>query len=286
MHPPQPVRIAAILLGNCLYAAAIVYFVLPAQLITGGSTGIALFVHSLTGIPISLFVTGFNTGMFLLGAALLGRTFALTTLLSTAAYPLFLAGCERLLLLTGPLTADSMLCALFGGVLIGTGIALVVQNGASTGGMDIPPLIIQKYTGLSMSLLLGAFDGVILLLQAVSASRERILYGILLVALYSQVLDQLLLSGRSKIEVKIISRQYEQISQAILKQFDRGTTLLRAEGGFSHQETRAVLAVVSRREFFQVAKAVQALDPAAFLIITQVNEVRGRGFTASKKYGA
>ena len=285
MKQSKPSRIAAILLGNLIYAAGVAYFILPAGLITGGTTGIAIFVQHYAGLPVSAFVSVFNIVMFVIGAVILGRSFALSTLLSTFAYPAFLATLERLASYTGPFSVDPMLCAIFGGVMIGASIALVVQNGASTGGMDIPPLVIQKYTGIPVSGTLCAFDVVILLLQFTFTDREQILYGILLVALYSVVLDRLLLSGKSKIGVKIISKQYEAINHTILHQFDRGTTLLEVQGGYSRRDMYAIMAVVNQRELFKITEMVRELDPDAFIVITQVNEVRGRGFTHSKKYG-
>lgn len=278
-------RFASILLGNLVYAVAVTYFILPAGLITGGTTGIAIFVQHYMGLPVSAFVSVFNIGMFVIGAVLLGKAFAFSTLLSTFIYPVFLFAMERISAYTGPFSTDPMLCAIFGGVMIGAGIALVVQNGASTGGMDIPPLVIQKYTGIPVSGSLCAFDVIILLLQFTFTDREQILYGILLVFLYSVVLDRFLLSGKAKIEVKIISEQYEAINHTILHQFDRGTTLLEVQGGYSRKDMYAIMAVVSKRELFKITEMVQNLDPEAFIVITQVNEVRGRGFTNSKKYG-
>ena len=278
-------RFAAILLGNLVYAVAVTYFILPAGLITGGTTGIAIFMQHYMGLPVSAFVSVFNIGMFVIGAVLLGKAFAFSTLLSTFIYPVFLFAMERISAYTGPFSTDPMLCAIFGGVMIGAGIALVVQNGASTGGMDIPPLVIQKYTGIPVSGSLCAFDVIILLRQFTFTDREQILYGILLVFLYSVVLDRFLLSGKAKIEVKIISEQYEAINHTILHQFDRGTTLLEVQGGYSRKDMYAIMAVVSKRELFKITEMVQNLDPEAFIVITQVNEVRGRGFTNSKKYG-
>ena len=277
-------RIAQILLGNGIYAIAVTFFILPAGLITGGTAGIGLFVQYHTGLPLSVFVTGFNIVMFLAGFLLLGRSFALTTLVSTFAYPVFLRLSEGFAARTGALTTDPLLCTIFGGLLIGVGIALVVQQGASTGGMDIPPLILQKYTGLSMTVSLYAFDVLILLLQVTFSNREQVLYGILLVCTYTLVLEQLLLTGKSRIQLQIISEQYEAINQLILHRLDRGTTLMEIEGGFTRRETYAILTVVSRRELFRISKAVQQLDPNAFMVVTQVREVRGREFTSQKRH--
>ena len=277
-------RLIKVLLGNLVYAFAAAFFILPAGLSTGGSTGLALFACRLFGIPVAYFVFVFNLLMFLIGAAVLGKSFALTTLLSTAAYPLFLGIMERLVSRIGPLSTDPMLCALYAGVLIGAGIALVIREGASTGGMGIPPLVLHKYTGLSVAMLLYLFDALILLLQFLFSDREQALYGIFLVCVYSIVLEKLLVVGQSKVQLKIVSLRYEEINNVILHQFDRGTTLLEIEGGLTRRESYAVLTVVDQRQLFRLCQAVERIDPEAFLIVGQVREVRGRGFTAAKQY--
>ena len=278
-------KLALILLGNALYALAVAFFILPAGLITGGTTGIALLVRHWSGLSVSSFVTGFNVVMFALGAWLQGRQFALTTLVSTFCYPLLLWLAEGLARRTGPLTEDPMLSTVFAGLLIGAGIALVLQQGASTGGMDIPPLVIRKFTGISVSVTLYAFDLVILLGQMLISNREQVLYGILMVCIYSVVLEEFLLMGKRQVQVRVVSSRWEEINRVLLKDLDRGTTLLQAEGGYSRQKTMAVLSVVGRREVFRVTELIHQVDPEAFLVIEQVKEVRGRGFTAGKRYG-
>lgn len=279
-------KLMVILLGNFLYALAVAFFILPAGLITGGTTGIALFVQHCTGLPVSSFVSVFNVVMFVLGAAVLGRQFALTTLVSTFVYPLFLRLAETAAAYTGPLSRDPMLCTVFAGLLIGVGIALVIQQGASTGGMDIPPLVINKYTGVSVAVSMYAFDVAILVAQMVISRREQVLYGILLVCIYSVVLEEFLLMGKSQVQVKVVSLRHEEINRALQERLDRGTTLITARGGYSRQSVQLVLSVVSRRELFRVTELIRQIDPEAFLIIEQVKEVHGRGFTARKKYGA
>lgn len=280
----QAYKIAIILLGNCIYALAVAYFILPVDLITGGTTGIAIFVRHYTGLPVSSFVSIFNILMFFIGAFVLGKAFALTTLISTFFYPIFLNIMERLVEHTGILTSDPMLCTIFAGLLIGAGIALVIQAGASTGGMDIPPLILHKMTGISVAVWLYAFDVLILLLQIIFSDREKILYGILLVCIYSVILEKFLLLGKTKIQLKIVSEKYQEINAAILNHFDRGTTLFEVEGGYTRKEMFAILTVINQRELFQMNEMVKEIDPNAFLIIGQVKEVRGRGFTSKKIY--
>lgn len=276
-------KIGLILLGNTLYALAVAFFIAPNHLLTGGSTGIALFVNRLAGIPVSWFVGGFNIVMFGAGLAILGKGFALTTLLSTVYYPLALAVLEGLL--TGvEKTQDMVLATLCGGLLIGAGIGCVIRAGASTGGMDIPPLILKKKLNVPVAWSLYAFDVLILLLQAVRASLDSVLYGIILILIYTVVLDKVLMIGSGKMQVKIISAEYERINHAVQEKIDRGTTLFEIEGGYLREESYAVLVVLENRELPRLNEIVMSIDPKAFLIINQVTEVRGRGFTIEKRY--
>ena len=277
-------KVLVVLLGNLIYAIAVAYFVLPSGVITGGTTGIAVFLNHYCGVSVNAVVTVFNILMFVLGALILGREFAATTLLSTFAYPVFLSLCQNLAAYTGLLTQNDMLCTIFGGGLIGLGIALVIGEGASTGGMDIPPLVIHKWTGVSVAVLLYGFDVLILLAQMIFTDGEKILYGILLVCLYSFILEKFLVMGRSRVQVMVISREYRAINDMILHRFDRGTTLFEVEGGYTGQELYAVLSVINQRELFPVTEQIKKLDPEAFLIIGQVKEVRGHGFTSRKVY--
>ena len=277
-------KIIMILLGNLLYSFAIAFFILPSGLITGGTTGIALFVNYLTGLDISLFALIFNIVMFIAGLIILGKTFALSTVLSSIAYPFMLSFAQWLNRLTGDLTHDLILCTIFGGLLIGIGIGIVIRAGASTGGMDIPPLVLNKKFGINVSVSLYAFDFTILILQMFFSGREQILYGILLVCIYTFALEKVLIMGKSKTQVEIISEKYKEINDLIITRFDRGTTIYQATGGFTGNEAHAVLTVINKRELFAIQEAVMKLDPAAFIIISQVNEVKGRGFTLQKKY--
>ena len=264
-------------LGNLIYTVAVAFFMLPNNLITGGTTGLALFGQYMFHIPITAFVYVFNIAMFLLGAWVLGKAFALTTILSTFEYPFFLSILQLLASRIGPLTDDRMLATLFAGAGIGIGLGLVIQAGASTGGMDIPPLVIEKKLGFPVSV--G-----ILILQIFISDREQVLYGILLVVLYTLILDRMLINGKRQIQLKIISPEYHQINKRIQTDLDRGTTLLAIEGGYTGQSTYAVLTVVSPRELFKLQELIRDIDPNAFITINEVREVRGRGFSLQKEY--
>ena len=276
-------KIITVLAGNTLYALAVSLFILPNGLITGGTTGLALVAQYKLGIPIAAFVGVFNVVMFVAGAAVLGKAFAFTTIISTFYYP-FILGVFEGLFGSSPLTGDTMLATVFAGLLIGAGIGMVIRAGASTGGMDIPPLILNKKFRLPVSMTMSVFDCLILLTQMVFAGKEKILYGILLVLLYTMVLDKVLMIGQNQMQVKIISEQCEIISEAIQNRMDRGTTRLLIEGGHLRKASYAVLTVVSGRELSKLNELVMGLDSNAFMIINQVSEVRGRGFTLHKEY--
>ncbi len=275
--------IVCILLGNLIYAVAVVAFVIPNGLITGGTTGLSLFFNKQFGISVSSFVAIFNIVMFLIGLAILGLKFALSTLLSTVLYPVLLEVAQNLTILKG-LTDDPILAVILAGLMIGFGLGLVVKVGGSTGGMDIPPLVLNKKLGLSVSGGLYAFDFAILLIQMFFTNRESVLYGIVLVLIYTIVLDKVLLMGEKQMQVKIISAEYAKINDAILKQLNRGSTLLESQGGFERRDSYVVMSILSKRELNQLQKIVIEIDPAAFMIINQVNEVRGRGFSIEKQY--
>lgn len=276
-------EILVIIFGNFLYAAGVVLFIMPSGLITGGTTGIAIGINHYFGLPVSYFVFTFNVLMFILGLIILGKKFALTTLISTFCYPIAL---ELLHKLAGNyiVTDDIFLCTLFGGICIGASIALVIRVGASTGGMDIPPLILNKYFRIPVSVSLYIADCVILVFQAVFNDKEKILYGIVLVLAYSVILDKLLMLGTNKMQIKVVSEKAAAIKEAIILEIDRGVTLLHGRTGYLEKETDILLSVVSNRELFKVEKLVHEIDEDAFVMISRVSEVRGRGFSVGKKY--
>ncbi|RHV91056.1 YitT family protein [Lachnospiraceae bacterium OF09-33XD] len=269
--------------GNFLYALAVKLFLLPVGFGTGGSTGIALTVNHFLGIPVTQFVLFFNVCMLVIGYFVFGRQFAATTLASTFLYPLSLELLTRLL---GDcvLTEDPVLCTLFSGLGIGIALGMVIRSGSSTGGMDIPPLILQKYFRVPVSAGMYAFDVCILLAQALFRPAENILYGILLVLIYTIVLDKVLIMGTARTEIKVISARSDEIRQAILQQIDRGVTVIDGEGGYLHNKTQIVLSIVSRRELPKAEKLIRSIDPESFMVISHVNEVRGRGFSLNKMY--
>ena len=276
-------NIIGVLLGNTIYAFGVLLFVVPNGLITGGSTGLGIAANHLFGIPIPLFISIFNGAMFFIGLYFLGKRFAFSTLISTFYFPFILGVLEKTIGYT-KLTSDPLVAALFGGVLIGTAIGIVVRCHASTGGMDIPPLILNKKMAIPVSVSMYAFDFMILLAQVFYTDVELVFYGIILVATYTMVLDKVLLLGKSQTEVQIISKEYEKISELIREELDRGTTLIDATSGYLKNEYPIVMSVISNRELPKLNNLVNEVDDHAFMIVNKVNEVRGRGFTVKKEY--
>ena len=274
---------AAIVCGNALYSLSVAAFLEPAGLITGGATGIALAVGRLTGLSVSGFLLFFNLAMLAWGWLVLGRAFAFNTLASSILSPIFLALWERLLAGRG-LTDDIVLCTIFSGLGIGAALGVVIRAGASTGGMDIPPLVLQKWFRWPVSVTMMVFDVAIVLGQVPFSPLPQVLYGIVMILTHTIVMDKMLMMGESRTEVKLISERSEELCEAILSQLDRGVTILNGAGGYTHEPAAVLLSVVSNRELPKLERLVHDIDPACFLIVSRVTEVSGRGFSLDKKY--
>lgn len=274
---------ASILFGNALYSLAVALFLEPSGLITGGATGIALAIGRLTGLPVSGLLLFINLAMLVWGWAVLGRAFALNTLASSVLSPAFLGLFEGLLA-GRVLTEDIFLCTVFSGLGIGVALGLVIRSGASTGGLDIPPLVLNKWFKLPVSATMLTFDIAVLLMQAVFSPVQQVLYGVVMVLIHTIVMDKMLMLGASRTEVKIVSSQSDAICAAILAQLDRGVTILHGEGGYTREPSAVLLSIVSNRELPRLEKLAHSIDPTCFLIVSHVTEVSGRGFSMDKDY--
>lgn len=275
--------VLTILAGNLLYAFTVALFILPGQIISCGTTGLALVAQQLWGIPVSRFVLVFNIAMLLLGWAVLGRKFAMSTVLSSFLYPGFLSFAQGVVG-SFVVTENLLLCAVFGGMGLGIALGLVIRAGASTGGMDIPPLILKKLLGIPVPVTLWLFDFLIMVSQLFFHTAEDLLYGVLMLIALNFTLNKTLVAGTGRTEVKIISEKAVEIRDSILKNADRGVTMLHGEGGYLHGPTEVVLSVVATRELYRVRNLARSVDPDCFMVVTQVTEVWGRGFSSGKKY--
>lgn len=269
--------------GNLVMAAGIVLFILPSGLITGGTTGLGIIAQHLTGMPIAVFQAIFNIAMFLLGLFCLGKTFAATTLVSTFMSPLMLAAMQAL-------AGDLVLCdelllnVIFAGIFVGMAISIVVRAGSSTGGMDIPPLLLQKFLGIPVSKSLYAFDFIIVCGQALIVAPEMLPYGVLLVLAYTLVIDKMMAMGDAQIQIQIVSEKADEIRRAILQDVDRGVTLLHGQTGYFRREIDVLFTIISPRERHRTEQLIRRIDPGAFIIISHVTRVNGGGFSEAKRH--
>ena len=272
----------SLLLGNALLALAICGFVVPNDFMLGGAAGIALFVqHFLPKIPLSVLSAVINGVLFVLGWIFMGKKFAAASLLSTVLYPLFIAVFERLPM--GQLfQADVLTCAVFASVLAGLGIGVVVRVGGSTGGMDIPPCILQKYKGIPVGTSLMAFDAAIVLMQVILKGTGGLLHSIVILFLISAVVNRTVITGEKKVQIIIISPEYEKIRQEILNDLDSGATMLNIETGYAAQEQKAVFCVTYTKKYPAVRDAALRVDPKAFIVTSEVKNVNGKGYTLAR----
>ena len=270
-----------IVFGNALLAIGGAAFVVPNGLISGGVTGIGLILQNFFHLPVDIGVMIAEVALFLLGAVVMGKAFAATIILSTVLYPTFFSLFGKIQFLTS-LTDDKLMAAIYAGLFTGAGIGLVIKVGGSTGGMDIPPIILNHWFGLSIPLMISVGDIALLLIQAIYSSSEQVLYGILFVLLTSLVMDKFLIMGQKQTQVMIVSPKYEQINQMIHEKIDRGSTLIHATTGLRKSEQPVVMTVISNRQLSALNNLVLEIDPQAFVVASEVNEVKGRGFTLNK----
>jgi len=271
-----------ILLGNTLLAFAICAFVVPHGFMLGGSNGIALALQNFLPLPLSVLNGVLNGLLFLLGLLCMGKEFAATSLLSTILYPIIMAVFEILPVATLFAGEDPLLCAVFCSVIAGFGIGIVVRAGGSTGGMDIPPCILQKYKGIPVGTSLMLFDSAIVLVQVCFNGLDGLLHSILIILLISMTVNRAVVTGEQKVQIIIISPVYEQIRQEILSKQDSGTTLLQIETGYEGQQQKAILSVVYAKKYPAIRDAVLKLDPKAFIVTSDVKRVNGKGYTLSR----
>ena len=275
--------IVAMLLGNFAVAAAVIIFIAPQGIILGGSTGIALALTHYISFPLSATVFIINMLFFVTGFVFLGKKFALTTIANSILYPLAMSLLEQLPIAGKPVTDNIMLAAVFGGVLMGGGIGLLLRAGGSSGGTDIPALILNKYFHLNVSALLYVIDGLVLCSQAFFSSIEQILYGIFVLALFTMTMNRIMLMGKSQIQLFIISDESETIRQQILAE-DAGATMFYVEKAYTGKQGKCIMCVIPRRKLYLITQLISVTDPDAFFTISEVNEVRGAGFSFAKHY--
>lgn len=271
------IELLIVIAGNFVIAAGVSFFVLPLNILSGGVAGIAVALQPIFHLEPRIVINVLTIALYGLGALLLGKKFALKTIVSTIVYPLFIT------LLSGIdlyITENYLLASIYGGVCIGIGIGMVYRVGGSTGGMDIPPLIINKYTKIPLPTLVMCIDGATVLLGALTYGIEASMIGLVSVWVCGQVIDKVItLGAREAKNVMIISEKHEELMQEIYQHINRGATILHAQGGYTRENKPVIMMVLVKKQYVELNRIIASVDPEAFVIVSDVNEVQGEGFT-------
>ena len=277
-----------IILGNTCIAVAVAFFVIPNKLLVGGTAGIAVALNKLWGFPEETVIHVLVYALFIAGAIILNRDFIIKTITSTIVYPLLLTLVSELyeIIPVEYVTMDTLTSIVCSGVLVGFGIGIVYKRNASTGGMDIIPLIFNKYTGLPLHILLLMGDCFTVLLGVMAYGLQAAIYGVISVAISSFIIDKTILLGAKQTkQVQIISQKSDEILDKVLEELDRGCTIMESRGGYTNQRRDMLMVVVPIDEYQKLINTVHKMDPSAFVIVSDIKEIRGRGFTLSRESG-
>jgi uncharacterized membrane-anchored protein YitT (DUF2179 family) len=276
LNSPQrkAVEYGMLALGSLVLAASFNLFLNPNQLASGGVSGLSTICYHLFGFPPSVVQWAFNIPLFLLGLWLLDRQYSVKAAVGSLILPLFVALTSHL----PPLTDNPLLAAIYGGMGVGLGIGIVFRGRGSTGGFSIASQILHKYTGISLGASVAVFDGLVILLAGVVFHPEKALYALLALFVTSKTIDIVQMGWNTSKVAYIISEQTERLREAILFDLDRGLTLLDGAGGYTGDERKVLMAVVSQSEVSKLKMLVRSVDADAFIILCPAQEVLGEGF--------
>lgn len=269
--------------GNIAVSIGVAWFILPNDVLTGGLPGVAIALQKIIPLSPEFMINVGTVGLFVIGAIILGKKFAMKTIVSTIAYPLLLSLFTYIssqYIAPDTFIMDKYLATIYGGALMGIGIGCVFRTGASTGGMDIPPLVINKYTKIPLPTLVLIVDALTVMLGALTYGLEAALTGILSVWVSSFMINKtMLIGGHDAKNVMIISDHYQEIMDKIHEMLERGSTIINAVGGYSQEQKPVLMVVIVNKQLPQLQKLVSHVDPEAFVVVMNANEVQGLGFT-------
>lgn len=263
--------------GSGCFGLSVSLFSAPNDIAPGGVTGLATLAHFLWGTPIGALTVTVNIPLIIIAWWRLGRGFAVRTLLGLALSSLVM---DTIANIVPPFSGDRLLAAVFGGVLTGVGLGLILSRGATTGGAEVVARLLERrWPYIPIGKLLLLLDGGVIALSAlVYRQLESPLYAIILVYISSLITDRLVYGGRRGKTALIISRRHADITRRVLDELGRGVTLLNASGGFTGTAQQVMLCAVRRTELFTLKQIVFDADPAAFVLMLTADEVLGSGF--------
>ncbi len=279
-----------IVVGTFIMASGFVFFINPYKIVPGGVYGIAIVIHYLTegvfswwpaGIPIGLLGLTMDIPLTLLGLKILGPRFGIKTVFGFILTASFMDLLTYFVGQDDPLQLGDqlLLASVFGGVMIGFGLGLVFRSRATSGGSDIIAMIIKKYTGWPLGQLMIIVDSAIVLVGLAAFGDWKIpLYSWIVIFITGKVIDITLRGISYEKTMFIISDQYEEIRMKIIKDINRGGTVIKGQGLYSEKEKNLIYTTVSRREYQMLKDFIRDIDPKAFVTVIDANEVLGNGF--------
>ena len=268
-----------ILFGALVGGAAYPLFLTPNRIAPGGITGIATILNHLLRWPVGTVSLVLNIPLFIIGYRSMGRIFAFRSLIATILFSVFID-----VLPLQPMTADPLLGALYGGVLLGIGLGLIMRGGATTGGSDmIARMVHRRFQFISTGSFLFAIDFAVVLAAGFLIGTSEALYALINIFLTAKVMDVVIVGFSSNKACFVISSRWQEISRRILQDMDRGVTQLTARGGFTGEERPTLLCVISRSEITAFKRILREEDENAFVIIVEAHEAIGDGFSGLDK---
>lgn len=266
---------AMIAVGALVAGASYAYFFVPNNIAPGGVTGVATVLNYLIGWP-SVGTLSFllNIPLFLLGYRTGGKRFVFRSFLAMLLLSLFID------ILPGePITADGMLASIFGGILLGIGLGLVLRAGATTGGTDLAAQMVhQRFTFISVGTFLFGIDCLVILLAGIVFDVQAALVALIALYVSTKVIDMVIKGWNTEQQMMIISDRAPEIAQRIIHEMDRGATFIEATGAYTGEKRGMIYVVVTRAQIMQIKSIVAEIDAHAFVTVSDAHEVMGEGF--------
>ncbi len=266
-----------LLVGNAFSAFAVACFALPYGMVVSGTAGVGRVVKHLSGFPVTYTVAIINIILFIVGFAILGKEFAATIVLGTFSFPFFLGIFQKAVMLHH-LVEDPLLAAICAGVIDGVGMGMILRVGGSSGGIDVPPIIMNRKFGWKVAPLIYAIDVSIFLIQLPLSDTNAIILGILYALIFTIVMNHIIVMDQGGVQIMIFSKENERISERLLE-LGYGTTFLHCKSGYFHHEEDVLYCVAGSRNMHRIKREVLSIDDKAFLTISNATEVNGNGFT-------
>lgn len=263
-----------IAIGATLMAVALEFFLVPNSIIDGGVTGISIIFSHLTGLPLGLLLFALNLPFLFIGYKQIGKTFALSTLFGIAVMSAMTAAFHH----AHPATDNALLATVFGGIILGIGVGLVIRFGGSLDGTEIVAILINKKIPFSVGEVIMFFNLFILSSAGLVFDWDRAMYSLMAYYIAFKVIDIVVEGLNESKSVWIISDQYKDIGDALVDRLGRGVTYLNGEGGFSGDDKKVIFCVITRLEEAKLKSIVTELDPAAFLAVGNIHDVKGGRF--------